>query len=157
MITKEKMLWSTIKFSQFILKGNVWRSGWRICMWILGLKGLTRRVHFVKSTPIMESFIVLDKRNFKKIQLEVFDSILICFNILFFRRKMWAVWTPLLFFWCLVTDMDVSQLISRWDIYGIWLQLLNHLVVIFVCVIREPEKKNNTKKSPTLFHRSSGS
>ena len=57
-------------------------------MWILGLKGLTRRVHFVKSTPIMESFIVLDKRNFKKIQLEVFDSILICFNILFFRRKM---------------------------------------------------------------------
>ena len=40
MITKEKMLWSAIKFSQLILKGNVWRSVWRICMWILGLKGL---------------------------------------------------------------------------------------------------------------------
>ena len=41
MITKEKMPWSFIKFSQLILKGNVWRSVWRICMWILGLKGLT--------------------------------------------------------------------------------------------------------------------
>ena len=36
----------------------------------------------------MESFILPDERNFKKIQLEVFDSILIFFNILFFRRKM---------------------------------------------------------------------
>ena len=34
------MLWSFIKFSQLILKGNVWRSVWRICTWILGLKGL---------------------------------------------------------------------------------------------------------------------
>ena len=33
------MPWSFIKFSQLILKGNVWRSVWRICMWILGLKG----------------------------------------------------------------------------------------------------------------------
>ena len=41
-ITKEKMPWSYIKFSQLILKGNVWRSDWRICMWILGLKGLTQ-------------------------------------------------------------------------------------------------------------------
>ena len=41
MITKEKMLWSFIKFSQHILHENVWRSVWRICMWILGLKGLT--------------------------------------------------------------------------------------------------------------------
>ena len=40
MITKEKMPGSFIKFSQLILKGNVWRSVWRICMWILGLKGL---------------------------------------------------------------------------------------------------------------------
>ena len=40
MITKEKILWSFIKFSQLILKGNVWRSVWRICMLILGLKGL---------------------------------------------------------------------------------------------------------------------
>ena len=41
MITKEKMLRSAVKFSQLILLGNVWRSVWRICMWILGLKGLT--------------------------------------------------------------------------------------------------------------------
>ena len=40
MITERK-IWSVIKFSQLILKGNVWRSVWRICMWILGLKGLT--------------------------------------------------------------------------------------------------------------------
>ena len=39
-ITKEKMPRSFIKVSQLILKGNVWRSVWRICMWILGLKGL---------------------------------------------------------------------------------------------------------------------
>ena len=40
MITIEKMLWSFIKFSQLIVKGDVWRSVWRICIWILGLKGL---------------------------------------------------------------------------------------------------------------------
>ena len=40
MIMKERMPWCFIKFSQLILKGNVWRSVWRICMWILGLKGL---------------------------------------------------------------------------------------------------------------------
>ena len=40
MITKEKIPWSVIKFSQLILKGNVWRSVWRICMLILGLKGI---------------------------------------------------------------------------------------------------------------------
>ena len=39
MITKEKMPRSFI-FSQKILKGNVWKSLWRICIWILGLKGL---------------------------------------------------------------------------------------------------------------------
>ena len=39
-IMKEKMPWCFIKFSQLILKGNAWRSVWRICMWILGLKGL---------------------------------------------------------------------------------------------------------------------
>ena len=38
MITREKMPWSFIKFSQLILKGNVWRSVWRICKWTLGLK-----------------------------------------------------------------------------------------------------------------------
>ena len=42
MITKEKMLWSVIKLSQLILKGNVWRAVWRICMWILGLEGFLK-------------------------------------------------------------------------------------------------------------------
>ena len=41
MITKEKIPWSFIKFSQLILKGNVQRPVWRICTWILGLKGLS--------------------------------------------------------------------------------------------------------------------
>ena len=40
MLTKEKIPWSCIKFSQLILKGNVWKSVWRICMRILGLKGI---------------------------------------------------------------------------------------------------------------------
>ena len=40
MIIIEKIPWSFIKFSQLILKRNVWRSVWRICMWILGPKGL---------------------------------------------------------------------------------------------------------------------
>ena len=39
------MPWSFIKFSQLIHEGNVWRLVWRICMWILGLKGLTWRDH----------------------------------------------------------------------------------------------------------------
>ena len=43
MITLVKMLWSFIKFSQLILKGNVWGSVWRICMLILGLKGLSSK------------------------------------------------------------------------------------------------------------------
>ena len=46
MITIEKMFWSFIKFSLLILKGNVWRSVWRICMWILGLKGLKTKGKF---------------------------------------------------------------------------------------------------------------
>ena len=37
MIIIEKIPWSFIKFSQLILKVDVWRSVWRICMWILGL------------------------------------------------------------------------------------------------------------------------
>ena len=41
MITKEKMPWSFIKFFQQFLTGNVWRSVWRICIWILGVKGLS--------------------------------------------------------------------------------------------------------------------
>ena len=37
MIIIEKIPWSCLKFSQLILKVDVWRSVWRICMWILGL------------------------------------------------------------------------------------------------------------------------
>ena len=40
MIITEKIPWSFLKFSQLILKVDVWRSVWRICMWILGLKWL---------------------------------------------------------------------------------------------------------------------
>ena len=43
MITIAKMLRSFFKFSQLIVKGDVWRSVWRICMWILGLKRLKGR------------------------------------------------------------------------------------------------------------------
>ena len=39
------MLCSFIKFSQLIVKGGVWRSVWRICMWILGPKGLSILQH----------------------------------------------------------------------------------------------------------------
>ena len=39
-ITEGKTLWSFIKFSQLILEGSVWRSVWRICVWILEHKGL---------------------------------------------------------------------------------------------------------------------
>ena len=45
MITKEKMPGSFIKLSQLILKGNVWRSVWGICLWILGLEGLMRTLN----------------------------------------------------------------------------------------------------------------
>ena len=41
MITKVKMHWSANKLSQLTLEGNVWRSLWRIYMWILGLKGIS--------------------------------------------------------------------------------------------------------------------
>ena len=39
-ITKGEMLWSVFKFSLLILLKNVWRSVWRICMSISGLKEL---------------------------------------------------------------------------------------------------------------------
>ena len=58
MITKEKMRQCFIKFSQVILKGNVWRSVWRICMWILGLKGLSGTnvpIHF--RVTVIKGFI----------------------------------------------------------------------------------------------------
>ena len=51
MITKEKMLWSFIKFSQLILQGNVWRSVSRICKCILRLKGL-KNVTCLGSCPV---------------------------------------------------------------------------------------------------------
>ena len=51
MITKEKMPWCFIKFSQLILKGYVWRSVWKICMWILGLKGLNH-LHLNYRSPL---------------------------------------------------------------------------------------------------------
>ena len=41
MFTKGKILWSFIKFSPIILKGNVWGSVRRICLRILGIKRLT--------------------------------------------------------------------------------------------------------------------
>ena len=44
-ISKEKMPWSFIKFSQLILTGNVRRSLWRICTCTLGLKGLTDSIY----------------------------------------------------------------------------------------------------------------
>ena len=37
---KIHVLWSSIKFSQLILEGSVWRSVWRICIWILESKKL---------------------------------------------------------------------------------------------------------------------
>ena len=37
---RKKMLWSFIKFSQLILKENAQRSVGRICLQILGVKGL---------------------------------------------------------------------------------------------------------------------
>ena len=39
-ITQETTLSSFINFSQPIHEGNLQRTVWRICMWILGLKGL---------------------------------------------------------------------------------------------------------------------
>ena len=37
------LIFYQILSSQLILKGNLWRSVWRICKWISGLKGLTKR------------------------------------------------------------------------------------------------------------------
>ena len=59
MITTEKMPRSFIKVSQLILKGNVWRSVWRICMWILGLKGLS--IKRVSSLFVLYSWLAQEK------------------------------------------------------------------------------------------------
>ena len=59
MIIQEKMPWSIIKFSQLILKGNVWGSVWRISMWIPGLKGLNKEYDNDDDYP----FLVLVDKN----------------------------------------------------------------------------------------------
>ena len=41
-ITKGEITWS----SQLILLGKIWRSHWKICMWILELNGLTESRHY---------------------------------------------------------------------------------------------------------------
>ena len=106
-------------------------------MWTLGLKGLTRRVYFVKSTPVMESFILLDERNFKKIQVEVFDSILIFFNILL-QENVSCLNTTLVF---LMFGHRHGRLPAYLTVRYLW-----YLVVIFACVIREPKKKKQYKE-----------
>ena len=72
MIIIEKIPWSLIKFSQLILKGNVWRSVWRIWMWILGLKGLTvlTVITIFALWPCNLNSIFLGKRVHKKNQFE---------------------------------------------------------------------------------------
>ena len=55
MIPNEKIPRSFIKFPQLILKGNVWRSVWRLCMWILGLKGLNEH----RVTEVVETKCVI--------------------------------------------------------------------------------------------------
>ena len=40
----ESVVYCLIKLSQLILQRNVWRSVWRIYMWILGLKGFTEEL-----------------------------------------------------------------------------------------------------------------
>ena len=46
MISKRKMLWSFIKFSQLTLKGNVLRSGWTVCMWITAFSKIQLLVYY---------------------------------------------------------------------------------------------------------------
>ena len=72
MIIIEKIPWSLIKFSQLILKGTVWRSVWRIWMWILGLKGLTvvTVITIFALWPCNLNSIFLGKRVHKKNQFE---------------------------------------------------------------------------------------
>ena len=48
MISKEKMFWSFNTFYPLVLWGNVWRSMWRICMWIFGVKGLIQILYYFR-------------------------------------------------------------------------------------------------------------
>ena len=60
MITIEKIARSFIKFSQLIPKGDVWRSVWRMCMWILGLKGLSENA-LVGLTNVYLSMTLIER------------------------------------------------------------------------------------------------
>ena len=59
MITSEKVLWSFNKFSQLIFQENVGKFIWRICMWIFGLKGLTKFCVFDLYTIIIYDLIAI--------------------------------------------------------------------------------------------------
>ena len=61
---------SFIKFSQLILKGNVWRSVWRICKWILGLK-VARYSFSVSIPPKFDHKLRHQKQSFGKIATTV--------------------------------------------------------------------------------------
>ena len=58
------MPWSYIKFSQLILKGNVWRPVWRICMLILGLKGLMLKESIYR---FVICFVIANPRNLRSV------------------------------------------------------------------------------------------
>ena len=53
------------KFSQLILTGNARRSVWRICMWILGLKGL----NFSKNTLQLVCTVMRSEKQVKSVSL----------------------------------------------------------------------------------------
>ena len=56
------MPWSYIKFSQLILKGNVWRPVWRICTLILRLKGLMLKE---SNCRFVICFVIANPRNLR--------------------------------------------------------------------------------------------
>ena len=78
MIIIEKIPWSFIKFSQLILKGNVWRSVWRICMWILGLKGLKRKLELstilIRHWNFFKIYSVLVKTRIKVLVINIWSG-----------------------------------------------------------------------------------
>ena len=78
MIIIEKIPWPFIKFSQLILKGDVWRSVWRICMWILGLKGLIQEV---KKTKRNRLYKILGFNPASTSTSVSYQDIVICFLI----------------------------------------------------------------------------
>ena len=78
MIIIEKIPWPFIKFSQLILKGDVWRSVWRICMWILGRKGLIQEV---KKTKRNRLYKILGFNPASTSTSVSYQDIVICFLI----------------------------------------------------------------------------